>query len=68
MIELVLTACLIGGQCKEIKLSYSDEGQFSTPYACMVGAQVEIAKWLEGHPKYIVQRWTCRQAKSEADL
>lgn len=68
MIELVITACLLSGQCKEFTLAFQDEGQFNTPYGCMVGGQIEIAKWKEAHPKYSVQRWRCRSAGSESDL
>lgn len=70
MIELVLTVCLLAaeGQCKEVRLSFQDEQQFSTPYGCMIGGQIEITKWNESHPKYFVKRWSCRPAGIESDL
>ncbi|MGC9418173.1 hypothetical protein [Rhodovulum marinum] len=61
MIELVFVACLgmaqdAQGACEERSLIYTD----ITPMTCMMGAQPELAKWVETHPNWTVSRWKCR--------
>lgn len=58
MIELVFLACLSAtpGACQEQSLLYTDV----SPMTCVLGAQPELAKWVESHPKYTVARWRCQ--------
>lgn len=58
MIELVFTACLGLSQstCEEQSLIYTD----ITPIACVMGAEPELAKWVETHPNWRIARWSCR--------
>lgn len=62
MLELVVSVCLLDdpARCKDVSLAYADETL--TPMQCMMGAQSEIAKWAEGHPKWVAKRWSCRPA------
>lgn len=59
MIELVVAVCLIEDplRCKDIHLTYMAESV--TPMQCMLQGQSEAAKWLEGHPKWQLKRWSC---------
>lgn len=59
MIELVFMACLstAPNTCEEKSLQFAEN---LTPMACMMGAQPELAKWIESHPKWQVARWKCR--------
>ncbi|MCA0942014.1 hypothetical protein LCM08_19150 [Salipiger pacificus] len=59
MIELLFMACLSSApdQCHQRSLLYSDV----TPLACMLGAQPELARWVEEHPAYTVSNWKCRE-------
>lgn len=58
MIELAFVACLstAPNACEQRSLYYSD----ISPMACLMGAQPELAKWVDEHPKYRVTRWSCR--------
>ncbi|ANT63467.1 MULTISPECIES: hypothetical protein [Roseobacteraceae] len=58
MIELLFVACLSTAPdtCSERSLVYTDV----TPMACMMGAQPELARWVEEHPNFTVNRWRCR--------
>ena len=58
MIELLFVACLSLSptDCREQSLLYSEV----TPMACMMGAQPELAKWVESHPKFQVKSWKCK--------
>jgi hypothetical protein len=62
MIELILATCLLDEPtaCKEVSLIYSVESV--TLMQCMMGAQPEIARWSEAHPKWRVTRWSCAMA------
>lgn len=66
MIEIVLSVCLVAnpGSCKDVNLTYMAESV--TPYQCMVYGQSEIAKWVNVHPKWKVQRWKCGVAREYA--
>jgi len=57
MIELAFVVCLSTApeSCQEKALQYSDV----TLMACNFGAQPELAKWVNEHPGWQVQRWTC---------
>jgi hypothetical protein len=61
MIELAAIFCAIAAPCKDVNFQYSphpDEGGVSV-MQCMVGAQQELAKWVDQHPGYFVKRWSC---------
>jgi len=62
MLELVVSVCLANepARCKDVSLTYMSES--TTPMQCMMMSQAEIAKWAEGHPKWVAKRWTCRPA------
>lgn len=66
MIEIVLSVCFIQdpARCQDVRLSYM--AQSVTPHQCMMYGQSEIAKWLEGHPKWKVSRWRCGTARQMA--
>ena len=58
MIELLFVVCLSTDPtaCEERSLLYTDV----SPMACAMGAQPELAKWAEGHPKFRIAKWRCR--------
>ena len=62
MLELLVSVCLLSDptRCKDVSLVYSDERL--TPMQCLMGAQPEIAKWIEAHPQWALRRWTCQRA------
>lgn len=60
MIELVIAACLLTGECKESRLTY-DAGDVSL-ITCMVTGQAEIARWKRQHPAWQIKRWRCGMA------
>lgn len=61
MFEILLTVCSVleGAACHQASLVYADEGQSAMPYACMVGALPELAKWQAEHPNFSIARWQC---------
>jgi len=58
MVELLFIACLSSApdECRERSLVFTDV----TPMTCMMGAQPELAKWAEAHPKFTIKSWKCR--------
>jgi hypothetical protein len=62
MLELVVSVCLADDltRCKDVSLVYMAETV--TPMQCMMMSPAEIAKWSEGHPKWVAKRWSCRPA------
>lgn len=58
MIELLFVVCLSGtpDQCQQRSLVFTD----LTPSQCMMGAQPELAKWVETHPRHVIRHWRCR--------
>ena len=58
MIELVFMACIAGAPdaCEERSMIFYDV----TPMACMMGAQPELAKWVNSHPDYAIASWRCQ--------
>lgn len=58
MIELLFVACLSTApdQCRERSLVFTDV----TPMACLMGAQPELAKWVNTHPNQQIKSWRCR--------
>lgn len=63
MIELVFTACLASSPavCEERSLTFIDV----SPMTCMMGAQPQLAKWVESHPKWKVSGWKCRMGGAD---
>lgn len=70
MLELVMAVCIVGdpAHCKDVSLTFTDDE--TTPIQCMMGtgAQSEIARWLEAHPKWEVKRWKCAPAGTLAKV
>ncbi len=68
MIELVVSVCLISApeKCKDVSLVYI--GESVTTLQCVMGAQPEIAKWMEGHPKWQLRGWRCHPAGQIAKI
>jgi len=62
MLELVISVCLVNdpSRCKEVRLNFAEENV--TPQQCMMGSQLEIAKWIEFHPDWQVSKWSCARA------
>lgn len=62
MIELLVSVCLIAEpeKCKDVSLVFDADSV--TPMQCLMGAQPEIAKWVDLHPKWVAKRWTCQPA------
>lgn len=58
MIELLFVACLTTApdECRERSMVFTD----ITPMTCLMGAQPELAKWVNAHPNFMVQSWRCR--------
>ena len=58
MIELVFVACLSAAptSCEDRALQFSDISLLT----CNFGAQPQIAQWVNEHPSWQIQRWTCQ--------
>ena len=67
MVELLFIACLshAPSDCQERSLVFTDV----TPYACMMGAQPELAKWVSTHPTWKISSWRCQNVNlAEQDV
>ncbi len=64
MIELLFTVCLFANEdiCEERKLTFVEN---MSPMACMMGAQPELAKWSESHPKWRIGKWKCKMVDTQ---
>lgn len=64
MMQLTLMVCSIlhGATCRETHMTFADEGQFITPYGCMIGGIHRVAEWSALHPNWSVARWHCERA------
>ena len=74
MLELVLMVtgmCQLAGHLnesavqvhcrfKQVRLTFAEENV--TPMQCMMGGQVEAAKWVEFHPDWQIEKITCARA------
>ena len=61
MIELLISACLIGGEdCRDISMLY--DAQDVSLMACMTMGQTEAARWQVEHPNYRIARYSCNIA------
>ena len=59
MIELVFLACFGTGPatiCSDKGILLSD----TSVMGCMMSAQPQLAIWVEEHPGWVIQRWTCQ--------
>jgi hypothetical protein len=58
MIELLFVVCITGAptECEEKSLIFTD----LTATTCVMGAQPQLAKWIETHPKWRIASWKCR--------
>jgi len=63
MIELVFTACLVATPetCEDRHLTFAES---LSPMQCLMGAQPELAKWSEAHPKWEIGKWKCRAVRT----
>jgi hypothetical protein len=68
MLELVVSVCLLDepARCKDVNLTFAAEGM--SHMQCVMGAQPEIAKWIDTHPKWALKRWTCQTAGQFAKI
>ncbi|MEK1891109.1 MAG: hypothetical protein AAAB35_26810 [Phyllobacterium sp.] len=57
MIELVIAACLMSGDCRETRLSF--EARNVSLMTCLIAGQTAIAKWQSQNPDSKVKRWSC---------
>lgn len=68
MLELAMIVCASFSphHCKDVSLIFADV----SPVQCQMGfgAQVQIAKWIEGHPNWRVASWKCQIAGKFARL
>jgi hypothetical protein len=64
MIELVFIACLKTdpSACEQKILSYLGEGEPSSPTACFMRAQPELAAWAGEHPAFWIASWKCEDS------
>jgi hypothetical protein len=67
MLELVITVCLLSNPnfCRDQKILMD---QPISPFQCIMQAQGSIAEWGSSHPKWFVQRWTCRNQTKEKEI
>lgn len=58
MIELVFVVCLSASptSCEDRAMQFSDVSLM----ACTLGAQPHLAQWINEHPGWQIQRWTCQ--------
>ena len=59
MIELIFVACLTAAPatCERRAIQYVD----ITVASCNMGAQPELAVWVNQHPGWRIQRWACQR-------
>ena len=62
MIELLFVTCLNVSptECRERSMLFTD----ITPMTCMVGAQPQLAQWVNEHPNWRVSHWKCRTVQT----
>lgn len=61
MVELLFVTCIVMSQstpesCREHSLVFTDV----SPMTCMMGAQPQLAKWVNEHPGQRITSWKCR--------
>jgi hypothetical protein len=65
-VTMMVCSILHGATCKTAELTFADEGQAATPYGCMIGGMMQVAKWSTEHPNWSVQGWKCGRPRMEA--
>lgn len=68
--ELLLWACLIesSSTCQMVKIPVHEEAHIELPTNCAQTGMLEAVKWMEAHPKWKVERWTCSRLVQEQDI
>ena len=60
---IVLAICLIASplSCKDIHIQVMpDQGaSLQLPFHCARQGQIEVQKWIAGHPGWRVEKWSC---------
>jgi hypothetical protein len=58
MIELVFVACLSAqpATCENRAMQFTDVSVTT----CTLGAQPQLAQWVNEHPGWLIRRWTCQ--------
>jgi hypothetical protein len=66
MIELAFVACLNTSptSCDDKALQFMDVSMMS----CIMGAQPQLAKWVNEHPGWEIHRWTCQPIGSKIEI
>jgi hypothetical protein len=57
MIELLIAACLLSGECRDFPLLY-DPREVSM-MTCVLSGQAEVARWQTSHPDWQIVHWRC---------
>jgi hypothetical protein len=67
MFEILVSVCFIAepGRCRDVRLDFVADNV--TPRQCLTVGQVEIARWIDGHPNWQVKRWSCAPAGRTAN-
>ncbi len=65
MIELAFVVCLSASSttCESRAMQFSD----ISVRACTMGAQPQLAQWVNEHPGWQVRRWTCQPFDASLD-
>lgn len=64
MIELIFVACLAAtpNECEERALVFVDV----STRTCVLGAQPQLAKWVNEHPNWKVSAWKCQSVDASS--
>ena len=66
MIELIFVVCLTTAPatCEERAMQFTDVNLTT----CSLGAQPQLAQWIEEHPGWRIERWTCQPLDGSFDI
>lgn len=58
MFEILVSVCFIAEpqRCRDVRLDFVADNV--TPRQCLTLGEIEIAKWIDGHPNWQVKRWS----------
>jgi len=61
MIQLIALICLAASPstCRDEAIATAAN---VTPFQCLQGAQIELAKWSANNPGWRIARWKCQRA------
>lgn len=61
MVELIALICLAANPsvCRDQSIATAAN---ITPFQCLMGAQIELAKWSANNPTWKIARWKCQRA------